>query len=94
VLGHVGDGNFHAILLADHKDDEESKAAEQINMRLIERSLAMDGTCTGEHGVGLGKKTSLHLELGDAVDLMRDIKRALDPEGLMNPGKIFDAAIA
>ena len=60
-----------------------------INRRLIERALAMDGTCTGEHGIGLGKQEWLVAELGEAVDLMRSIKHALDPQGLLNPGKIF-----
>jgi D-lactate dehydrogenase (cytochrome) len=89
VLGHIGDGNFHAILLIDTKNEDEIRQAEQFNDRLVARALAMDGTCTGEHGVGLGKRESLEAELGEAVDVMRAIKRALDPTELMNPEKIF-----
>jgi D-lactate dehydrogenase (cytochrome) len=91
VLGHVGDGNFHVILLLDPASAEERAAAERFNEALMARALAMDGTCTGEHGVGLGKQQALRDELGGAVDLMRDIKTALDPAGLMNPGKIFQS---
>lgn len=89
VLGHVGDGNFHAILLVDPESAAEVAAAKEINERIVARAIAMDGTCTGEHGVGLGKREALQLELGDGVDLMRAVKRALDPHNLMNPGKIL-----
>lgn len=89
MLGHVGDGNFHTILLLDRDDPEEMAAAAAFDSRLVARALAMEGTCTGEHGVGLGKQAALLDELGDAVGLMRSVKRALDPDGLMNPGKIF-----
>jgi D-lactate dehydrogenase (cytochrome) len=92
VLGHVGDGNFHVILLLDPDDAAELAAARGFNDALVARALAMDGTSTGEHGVGLGKQHALRDELGGAVDLMRDIKTALDPAGIMNPGKIFAAA--
>lgn len=92
MLGHVGDGNFHCILLLNLDDPDEMAAAAEFDARLIRRALAMDGTCTGEHGIGLGKQAALVHELGDAVDVMRSIKRALDPHGLMNPGKIFSAA--
>ena len=92
MLGHVGDGNFHTILLLNLDDPVEMAAAAEFDARLIRRALAMDGTCTGEHGIGLGKQTALVNELGDAVDLMRSVKRALDPNGLMNPGKIFAPA--
>ena len=68
---------------------EEMKEVEALNARLVERALVMDGTCTGEHGIGLGKQDWLVAELGDAVDTMRTIKRALDPGNLLNPGKIF-----
>ena len=90
ILGHVGDGNFHVIFPIDPAKPDEFVAVDAINSRLITRALAMDGTCTGEHGIGLGKQSSLVAELGeDAVGMMRTIKQALDPYGLFNPGKIF-----
>jgi D-lactate dehydrogenase (cytochrome) len=89
ILGHVGDGNFHVIFSIDPSQPKEMDEVEAINRRLVARALAMDGTCTGEHGIGLGKQDALIDELGDAVDLMRMIKRALDPQDLFNPGKIF-----
>jgi D-lactate dehydrogenase (cytochrome) len=89
ILGHVGDGNFHVIFSLDPNAPHEFAEAAAINARLVERALAMDGTCTGEHGVGLGKQEWLVAELGDAVDVMRTLKRALDPTDLFNPGKIF-----
>jgi D-lactate dehydrogenase (cytochrome) len=92
ILGHVGDGNFHVIFVIDPNAPEEQAEAERLNTRLVERALAMDGTCTGEHGIGLGKQDFLVAELGEAVELMRMIKRALDPKDLFNPGKIFQRA--
>ncbi len=89
ILGHVGDGNFHVVFAIDPTSLSELAEVEAINRRLIERALSMDGTCTGEHGIGLGKQEWLVAELGDAVEQMRMIKRALDPQNLMNPGKIF-----
>ncbi|MBO0903078.1 FAD-binding oxidoreductase [Jiella sonneratiae] len=89
IIGHVGDGNFHVTLLLDMEDSREIDAAEAFMARLAARAVAMDGTCTGEHGVGQGKRGYLEAELGDTVDFMRMIKRALDPKGIMNPGKIF-----
>ena len=89
ILGHVGDGNFHVVFVLDPDSKEEAAEAEHLNHRLVERALAMDGTCTGEHGIGLGKQDWLIAELGETVDLMRTIKRALDPKNLFNPGKIF-----
>ena len=89
ILGHVGDGNFHVVFSIDPDQPAEMDEVGAINRRLIERALAMDGTCTGEHGIGLGKQEWLVAELGEAVDLMRSIKHALDPQGLLNPGKIF-----
>jgi len=89
LVGHVGDGNFHLVFLVDPERPEEIREAERINDRLVERALAMDGTCTGEHGIGIGKRKYLVAELGDAVETMRAIKRALDPHDLMNPGKLF-----
>ncbi|WP_445192417.1 FAD-binding oxidoreductase [Sphingomonas sp. Tas61C01] len=89
ILGHVGDGNFHVIFAMDPMSADELAEVKAINARLVKRALAMDGTCTGEHGIGLGKQDWLVEELGDAVDVMRTLKRALDPRDLFNPGKIF-----
>jgi D-lactate dehydrogenase (cytochrome) len=89
ILGHVGDGNFHVVFALDPNAPDEQAEVEAINARLVSRALAMDGTCTGEHGIGLGKQQWLVEELGDAVDVMRAVKRALDPDNLFNPGKIF-----
>ncbi len=90
MVGHVGDGNFHVQMLVDDTAAHEVRAAEAINERLVRRALSMDGTCTGEHGIGLHKQAFLAEEVGPAgVDLMRRIKAALDPLGLMNPGKVF-----
>ena len=90
IAGHVGDGNFHLVFLIDPDDPAELAEAERLNTRLVRRALAMDGTCTGEHGVGLGKMAFLEEEHGAAaVDLMRQMKLALDPGNIMNPGKIF-----
>ena len=89
IVGHVGDGNFHLTLLIDMDDPDEVKVAKAFNERLVERALAMDGTCTGEHGVGQGKMKYLLAEHGaPALEAMRAIKRALDPLDIMNPGKI------
>jgi D-lactate dehydrogenase (cytochrome) len=89
IVGHVGDGNFHLTFVLDRKKPEEFAEAVRLNDRLVTRALAMDGTCTGEHGVGLGKMDHLIAEHGDAVQVMRQIKLALDPANLMNPGKIL-----
>jgi D-lactate dehydrogenase (cytochrome) len=89
ILGHVGDGNFHVVFSIDPNAPEEMREVEAINARIVQRALAMDGTCTGEHGVGLGKQQWLVEELGEAVEMMRMIKRAIDPKDLFNPGKIF-----
>jgi D-lactate dehydrogenase (cytochrome) len=89
LLGHIGDGNFHLMLLVDPGKPEQTELAKQFNKRLVERALKMEGTCTGEHGIGLGKMGSMRMELGDdMMDLMRDIKKVFDPDGLMNPGKV------
>ncbi|MBT7615012.1 MAG: FAD-linked oxidase C-terminal domain-containing protein [Alphaproteobacteria bacterium] len=88
LVGHVGDGNFHLAFLLDRDDPAELAEAERINDRLVNRALAMGGTCTGEHGVGLGKMKFLQAEHGEAVSLMRQLKAAFDPQGIMNPGKI------
>jgi D-lactate dehydrogenase (cytochrome) len=88
IVGHVGDGNFHVMLLVDPSKPDEIAEAERVNNRIVRRALAMDGTCTGEHGVGHGKMAFLEEEYGEALDVMRAIKRAIDPAGIMNPGKI------
>jgi D-lactate dehydrogenase (cytochrome) len=88
IAGHVGDGNFHCSPLIDMDNPQEVAAAKDFNTRLIERALAMEGTCTGEHGVGQGKMKYLKAEHGEALTVMRAIKQALDPQDLMNPGKI------
>jgi len=89
LVGHVGDGNFHLVFLVDPEKPEELREAQRLNDRLVERALAMDGTCTGEHGIGIGKKKYLAAEHGDAVETMRAIKRAIDPLNIMNPGKVL-----
>lgn len=90
IVGHVGDGNFHLTLLVDMDDPAEIKVAKAFNERLVERALAMDGTCTGEHGVGQGKMKYLQAEHGlPALEAMRAVKRALDPDDIMNPGKML-----
>ena len=90
LVGHVGDGNFHFGYLLDPNKPEERVAAEKLNFDLVTRALRLEGTCTGEHGVGLHKMDFLVTEAGvGAVDMMRTIKRALDPKNIMNPGKIF-----
>jgi D-lactate dehydrogenase (cytochrome) len=90
IVGHVGDGNFHMLLLIDHTDADEVERAKAFLERLVDRALAMDGTCTGEHGIGQGKMKYLPAEHGEpALAAMRAIKRALDPLDIMNPGKIF-----
>jgi D-lactate dehydrogenase (cytochrome) len=88
IVGHVGDGNFHLTLVLDPNDPKDVAEAERLNNRLVARALALDGTCTGEHGVGYGKVDFLVAEHGEAVSVMRTIKKALDPDNLMNPGKI------
>jgi len=87
IVGHVGDGNFHVLCMLDEEQEAE---AEAFAARLVERALAMGGTCTGEHGVGYGKKKYLEAEHGEALEVMKALKRALDPENRMNPGKIVD----
>jgi D-lactate dehydrogenase (cytochrome) len=89
IVGHVGDGNFHVIFLLDPDLPDEVAEVERLNRRLIERALAMGGTCTGEHGIGYGKLDFMETEHGSTgVALMRSIKRALDPDNIMNPGKV------
>ena len=87
IVGHVGDGNFHVQCMYS---PEQISEVEAFAARLVQRAQSMGGTCTGEHGVGLGKKKYLQAEHGDALDVMRALKRTLDPDNRMNPGKIFD----
>jgi D-lactate dehydrogenase (cytochrome) len=91
LLGHVADGNFHLLLLIDPDDPGERRTAEAVYDRLVARALAAGGTCTGEHGVGLGKRRSLADEAGPAIEVMQRLKRALDPAGLFNPDKVLPA---
>lgn len=89
IVGHVGDGNFHVVLYCDRADEAELARVKGFYERLIERAIAMEGTCTGEHGVGVGKMRFLELEHGpQGVAMMRQIKQALDPKNILNPGKI------
>ena len=89
ILGHVGDGNFHVVFPLEPDNKDELAEAQQLSHQIVDIALEMDGTCTGEHGVGVGKRNALEKEHGEGVDLMRAIKHALDPRNLMNPGKIF-----
>ncbi len=89
ILGHVGDGNFHAAVTFNPDDPDELKRAEAVVERLALRAMAMDGTCTGEHGIGQGKRRFLRQEHGAAADLMAVLKKAIDPENIMNPGKLL-----
>lgn len=91
MVGHVGDGNFHLGLVVDPDNPAELEEAEGINERVVKRAIRLDGTCTGEHGVGSGKIKFMALEHGAALQAMHAIKRALDPQGIMNPGKVLPA---
>jgi D-lactate dehydrogenase (cytochrome) len=90
LVGHAGDGNFHVIYLLDPSSQDEMAEARRLNDRMVTRALAMGGTCTGEHGVGYGKMKFLEAEHGEGLEVMRAIKRALDPGNRMNPGKIVE----
>lgn len=91
IVGHVGDGNFHVAYLIDPTVPQERETAERLNLQLVQRALRLDGTCTGEHGIGLHKMRFLESEAGPgAMEMMRAIKRALDPKNILNPGKIFE----
>ena len=89
IVGHVGDGNYHVLFMLDPDDPAERDAADRLNAEIVEDALAVGGTCTGEHGIGLGKIGYLEREHGDLLPLMRGIKRLLDPNGILNPGKIL-----
>jgi D-lactate dehydrogenase (cytochrome) len=88
LVGHAGDGNFHLLYVLDPSSAAELEEAKHLNERLVTRALAMDGTCTGEHGIGYGKRASLVAEHGAGVEVMRLVKHALDPDNRMNPGKV------
>ena len=89
ILGHVGDGNFHLGLVVNPDDHHEVQRAHDLHTRLVNRALGMEGTCTGEHGIGYGKIDFLQAELGESTEVMRLIKKSLDPQNIMNPGKII-----
>ena len=90
IVGHVGDGNFHMLFLIDpEKVEEDIKLFQPLNDRLVERALRMGGTCSGEHGIGSGKLKYIELEHGESLELMRKIKKTLDPINIMNPGKVI-----
>jgi D-lactate dehydrogenase (cytochrome) len=89
IVGHIGDGNFHLVIVLNPNDPREMAEAERLNERLVHRALSLDGTCTGEHGIGCGKIDFLLAEHGEAVSVMRAIKKAFDPDNIMNPGKIL-----
>jgi D-lactate dehydrogenase (cytochrome) len=93
ILGHVGDGNYHVLFLVDPANPAEGEAAHRVYDEMIAHAHRVEGSCTGEHGIGLGKRKQLIAEFGQpVVDLMRELKHALDPKGILNPGKIFEAA--
>ncbi|MDO8793074.1 MAG: FAD-linked oxidase C-terminal domain-containing protein, partial [Vicinamibacterales bacterium] len=89
IVGHVVDGNVHVLFVVNPDDAREMAEATALNVALVRRALAMGGTCTGEHGVGTGKMDYLVEEHGEAVEVMKSLKRALDPDNLMNPGKML-----
>ncbi|NIO09887.1 MAG: hypothetical protein GTO40_18540 [Deltaproteobacteria bacterium] len=89
VFGHAGDGNLHVVMTGDPKDKGEWSMLESVNDRIVTRAVELGGTCTGEHGVGIGKRKFMDLEHGQSYQLMRQIKELVDPKGLMNPDKIF-----
>ncbi|XP_068116052.1 probable D-lactate dehydrogenase, mitochondrial isoform X3 [Hyperolius riggenbachi] len=90
IAGHVGDGNFHCIMILDLNDEEEVRRVKEFTNRLARRALALNGTCTGEHGIGIGKRALLREEVGEVgISVMKEIKATLDPKNLMNPGKVI-----
>jgi D-lactate dehydrogenase (cytochrome) len=91
IAGHAGDGNFHTQPMVDRSNSKEMAALDTFLDRLARRAIAMEGTCTGEHGIGQGKMKYLKAELGEGVAVMRAIKAALDPQNILNPGKILPA---
>jgi D-lactate dehydrogenase (cytochrome) len=91
IVGHAGDGNFHVAFLLDAADEGAVERARRLNSEIVEDALARGGTCTGEHGIGLGKLEYLAREHGDLLPLLRGIKQLLDPNGILNPGKTVPA---
>ena len=89
VFGHAGDGNIHVIIMDMPADSRRWARVEEANQRIVEKALAFEGTCTGEHGIGIGKRRFLAEEHGDSLALMKRLKTLIDPEGLFNPGKLF-----
>jgi D-lactate dehydrogenase (cytochrome) len=89
VFGHAGDGNLHVVMVGDPAVKAEWGKLEAINQAIVEKAIQVGGTCTGEHGVGIGKRKFMQLEHGESYRLMKQIKNVIDPKGLMNPGKIF-----
>jgi D-lactate dehydrogenase (cytochrome) len=89
VFGHAGDGNLHVVLVGNPADKDEWGRLEAVNQAVVVKAIEYGGTCTGEHGVGIGKRKFMPLEHGDSYQLMKQIKDLIDPKGLMNPGKIF-----
>jgi D-lactate dehydrogenase (cytochrome) len=89
VFGHAGDGNLHVVLVGDPGNENEWSTLEKINDQIVTRAVELGGTCTGEHGIGIGKRKFMELEHGQSYHLMRQIKELIDPKGLLNPGKIF-----
>ena len=89
VNGHIGDGNYHVALMVDPDDPDELARAKELDAILIGDALARGGTCTGEHGIGIGKRPYLAEEHGDLLPLMRGVKALLDPNGILNPGKVL-----
>jgi D-lactate dehydrogenase (cytochrome) len=90
IVGHVGDGNFHSVMLLDPDDKDEFKRAKSVAGKMAKRALEMGGTVTGEHGIGMGKIGYMRAEHGDAWDVMGTLKAALDPQGILNPGKLVE----
>lgn len=90
IVGHVGDGNFHALIVYDPANVEQAENTHKLSEYIVDTALACGGTCTGEHGIGYGKKAYLHKEHGGSVEIMKALKLSLDPRNIMNPGKVFD----
>lgn len=90
IAGHVGDGNYHILVMFDRDDPEEVEAASKLNEEVVEFALSVGGTCTGEHGVGLGKKKYQQKEHGEALQLMKVLKQTFDPDNRMNPNKLIN----
>jgi D-lactate dehydrogenase (cytochrome) len=94
IVGHVGDGNFHLAMILPPDDPDAVERATRVNEGLVERAIAVGGTCSGEHGIGRGKRESLRRQYGSSIDVMKRIKDALDPDGILNPGAVLPDAEA